>query len=444
MNKALQAELARTQAELKPDPVRFARRAALHEQHVRALSDRLRPAVATALKQESAQLVAGGWIDEARQALSQWLLQASTVETTDEIRAREQAERELHAELAESLASLAQNPLDAEIEAHAIELAQLLLSNWIGHLEHALQDVPSGRLDALVDAMPPSARPGSDLEGAEGFALHVGTTAQILADYRLELAMSPQGVIEMTPSVSIFHSSGRWFAARTLTDATSWRESIRAEQRKRAVEDFQRTTAKITTVLSPMANSHAVDFWINALDEPKHWAYTLSLGEERALVEEATLLALSGDDAGQHDTPAVTFVHDLGNIVRCNLNSAIHHGPVVAGSQWFEMEHRLLDDIAAQVHVAPESILRCAIYSTGVYCVAKRSARSRALQTIIAPHTAIHAEHHGMVNQRKQLATIIANVVKTVDPVAEGEGFANFLIHQCTRDEDASQFGTLL
>ena len=228
MNEALQAELARIQAELKPDPASFARRAALHVQHVRALSARLRPAVAIALTEESARLLADGWIDKASQALSHSLLQALVADVADKISTRKPADPELRTELAVNLGPLAANPTDAEVDEHTIELAQLLLSNWIGHLEHSLQDAPNGRLELLVDAMPPTARPGADLEGAEGFALSVDAAAQVLAAYRLELAAS-QKVVELTPSVSIFHAVGRWFAACTLEDAKSWCGSRCAE-----------------------------------------------------------------------------------------------------------------------------------------------------------------------------------------------------------------------
>lgn len=231
MNKALQAELARTRGELKPDPAGFARRTALLQQHVRALGARLRPAVADALGVESAQLMAEGWVAEARQALSRWLLQTKAEETPEDVLARERAERELQTELAVDLAALASTPTEAEIDDHTVELAQLLLSNWIGRLEHALQDSSNGRLQDLVDAMPPDAQPRAVLEGVEAFALPVGRTSQLFAEHQQVMAAS-HDVIEMTPTVSLFHLTGRWYAAQRHSDAVSWQGELREEMRR--------------------------------------------------------------------------------------------------------------------------------------------------------------------------------------------------------------------
>ncbi|MGY4829190.1 hypothetical protein ACVNIS_11475 [Sphaerotilaceae bacterium SBD11-9] len=229
MDKALQAELARTRAELKPDPVGFARRTALHKQHVRALGAYLRPAVAVALKEESAKLLAEEWVAEARQALSRWLLQTNAEEKPEDVLARGQAERELQTELAIDLVELASTPTETEIDEHTVELAQLLLSNWIGHLEHGLQDSSDGRLRDLVNAMPPKVPPSAVLVGVEAFALPVAVTSQLLAEHQQALAAS-RDVIEMTPTVSLFHLAGRWYAAERHSDAVSWHGELRDER----------------------------------------------------------------------------------------------------------------------------------------------------------------------------------------------------------------------
>lgn len=207
------------------------RRTALLQQHVCALGARLRPDVAAALRDESAQLMVKGWVAEARQALSRWLLQTKAEETPKDVLARDQPERELQTELAIDLVELASTPTETEIDEHTVELAQLLLSNWIGHLEHALQDTTDGRLQDLVDAMPPEVQPRAVLVGVEAFALPVGMSSQLLAEHQQALAAS-HDVIEMTPTVSIFHLTGRWYAAKCHSDAVSWQGELRDEMRR--------------------------------------------------------------------------------------------------------------------------------------------------------------------------------------------------------------------
>jgi hypothetical protein len=167
------------------------------------------------------------------------------------------------------------------------------------------------------------------------------------------------------------------------------------------------------------------------------------LGEERELVEEASLLALSSveeesENPYELDTRLVARAHELGKMLRLDLNSA---GKRDFRFERREVECRSLGDIAAQVEVAPESIYRIALYSAGVYCVAHRSERKRL--SFFGDLHSLQDSHEGSVHH-KELVTFIANAVKVaVAPAPGGYLFEDYFLKQYSREEDASQFGAL-
>jgi hypothetical protein len=179
IDEALEAELARTRDELKIDPTYFPRCVALHEQHVRALSDLLRPLVIFAIEA----------IDFGRDV------------TTE------------------------------EIEDHVVELAQLLLSNWSGLIEHALQDQDDERL-VLIDGLPASAAPDAGLVGVEPwFVLPALVADWVLATYQLHL-VKHDPIVALTPSIYLLFFSDEFRATRTREQAQAWLDELRNAEKQ--------------------------------------------------------------------------------------------------------------------------------------------------------------------------------------------------------------------
>ena len=208
----LQPELERLRSLLKPDRATFVERQAFHEHHVRAFVDQVRSSVRLALEQEGAAEVASMWMDDARRMLSQWIVLPSEVGGAAHPSGSSDAERQLQAELAATLTAQAAEPSEVEVEDHATEMVQLLLSNWFSLLEHALQGQDVGLLALDFDALPPQARPGAVLAGCEAFALPPLAAAKALRAYQHSLAR--EGVVlTLSPTLHLLRMRNEWQVA---------------------------------------------------------------------------------------------------------------------------------------------------------------------------------------------------------------------------------------
>lgn len=129
------ADLGRVNQELKPDPLRQEARRRYFEGHADALAKLLVPMMRDGLHREAADTMAG--LDSLQirgRPVSRWLERLSSRHGSD--------------------IELLLQPGDAEISNNAHELAQLLLSNWLGSLTHSSRTVVSQLIDALRHEQP--------------------------------------------------------------------------------------------------------------------------------------------------------------------------------------------------------------------------------------------------------------------------------------------------
>ncbi|MBQ0942277.1 hypothetical protein KAK07_02890 [Ideonella sp. 4Y16] len=210
---SLQQELQRLRQVLQPDSEAFELRQRLHEQHVTAFAEQLHPAVCHALVQEGSAEVAAAWLDDARRALTQWA--GLLAEPGQPAPARLPAvDRQLQEELSAVLLSDQEGPSDDEVDEHARELAQLLLSNWFSLLEHALQDANADALALDFDALPMRTLPGAVLNGCEAFALPPRESAKALREFQQGLARAGE-VVSLSPTLHLLPAKHGWHVART-------------------------------------------------------------------------------------------------------------------------------------------------------------------------------------------------------------------------------------
>lgn len=127
---ALLAELERVRLELQPDPLRAEARRRYLKGHASALAELLVPQTRDGLLREVADTLAEQDNLQIRgRPLSRWF-------------------KSLSWRLGSDIGSLLQ-PGDAEIRNNAQELAQLLMSNWLGLLAHSTR----GRVGELIEAL---------------------------------------------------------------------------------------------------------------------------------------------------------------------------------------------------------------------------------------------------------------------------------------------------
>ena len=147
MDKALAAELERTRQELKPDPEGFQRELRRFQSRTRGLARRLLEPMRRGLTEEARLVYSQGWTERVLGRMVDMFFSRDSDLGTPEPLAPERMEAEIPGPVPlESLPS-ALVPRDEEVETAAIELAQLLLSNWTGYLRFASAE---GRRDALV------------------------------------------------------------------------------------------------------------------------------------------------------------------------------------------------------------------------------------------------------------------------------------------------------
>lgn len=147
MDKALAAELERTRQELKPDPEGFQRGLRRFQRRTRRLARRLLEPMRRGLTEEARLVYSQGWTERVFGRVVDMLFSRDSDLGTPEPVAPERMEAEAPGPVPlESLPSVLV-PGDEEVETAAIELAQLLLSNWTGFIRFASA---GGRHDALV------------------------------------------------------------------------------------------------------------------------------------------------------------------------------------------------------------------------------------------------------------------------------------------------------
>lgn len=233
------------------------RRQSIYRRHVAAFSRQLRPSVAQALEVEARRL-AEEWLDNVESMVG-WLLKPEADEGAETLQGRHHESHltDMGKEhlIATISASLQENPgkvTDEEIEEHAVELAQLLLSNWVGILEQAFADAP-GQAVVLLEykALPPQTDPNALGRGCEAYALAVDDCVKALLTYQ-ESLVSPGSKVDISADIQLHRSTdGRWHAFRSgseivLRDAAA---EISAEQRREAA--YHRITCRMADDLMP-------------------------------------------------------------------------------------------------------------------------------------------------------------------------------------------------
>lgn len=205
--RSLSSELDRMNATLMFDATAFQAREALHEQHVASFVALLRAPVREALQDEGRSLVASQWIDDAERLM----LQHFGPPTLNAV-GRPVTGRAAEVDLAQQLRRAVVSVSDDEIEQHATGLARLLLSNWFGLLEHAMQDQQGDRLDLDSDALPKTAHLGAVLQGCAAYALPAASATAALRQYQTGLSVG--SMTALSPTLFLLRSADGWHVSR--------------------------------------------------------------------------------------------------------------------------------------------------------------------------------------------------------------------------------------
>lgn len=362
----LQPELERLRSLLKPDRATFVERQAFHEHHVRAFVDQVRSSVRLALEQEGAAEVASMWMDDARRMLSQWIVLPSEVGGAAHPSGSSDAERQLQAELAATLTAQAAEPSEVEVEDHATEMVQLLLSNWFSLLEHALQGQDVGLLALDFDALPPQARPGAVLAGCEAFALPPLAAAKALRAYQHSLAREGV-VVTLSPTLHLLRMRNEWQVASSHQLALA---SLRQQETIREQATAHRWRFEpVMQMLRPWALARPLDLLgARALAAP-----SLTLADEQRIAMAAVCHVLgTADDFLPTRATAMSpaLLHDLAEQVLTDLGAAaLDRAGVSAGAErpMRELQAKLLSAQSA-IDSMPDtaSLYRIVLSTTGI------------------------------------------------------------------------------
>lgn len=316
----LQTELERLRGLLRPDRAAFAERQELHERHVRAFADQLRPAVRLALEQEGSAEVATAWINDARRMLTQWAGMATGIGGQSGLPTDQDAARKLQEELTAALLPEAGEPSEGEVEDHSRELAQLLLSNWFSLLEHALQDHKVGLLALDFDALPPQTLPSAVLEGCEAFALPPLAAAMALREFQQGLAKEGE-VVRLSPTLHLLRTESEWHLARSTQLAQA---SLRQEQAVRAPATIRRWRFEpVMQMLRPWALSRPMDLLgVHAIG-----AGSLTLADEQRIAMAAARSVLTAQErspvSDQGTLLPALLLHGIAEQVITDLGAAM-------------------------------------------------------------------------------------------------------------------------
>ena len=201
-------ELDRMNASLDFHPADFKAREDLHERHVAGFKALLRSPVREALQDEGRSLVASTWISDAERVVRQHV--APAVESDTEC---SDAERPARDDLSRPLRQAVESVSDDEVEEHATQLARLLLSNWFGLLEHAMQDLSVDVLDLDQDALPKTGHVDAVLAGVSAYVLPPLEAANVLRRYQQGFAVG--STTALSPSLQLVRGQHGWQVART-------------------------------------------------------------------------------------------------------------------------------------------------------------------------------------------------------------------------------------
>lgn len=365
-DEALKREMARLREYAATTRTDHDRSARFTDKHVEGLSAVLRPRVANALRDEvGLTLAANQWVAEAR-TVATWLLRTGAVDVQaigkppparsagawariadlkqflDPEQSPEQAAAsvsvalpgsEAERKLVDSLAIRIKSSeyyevSNDEVTEHSTDLARLLISNWFGALEDAVQAQPDEAVKLEYRAFPPSASAGVVTEGCEAFALPAEQAISLVFEYQKSLAGSGQ-VVELSPIVSLYRSkAGPWYAFETqrpsvvevlrgaessslkefaewVTDAFSNMSLPGAGRRPQPSLALEHAVALATQSLSPLAIGRALQLQGN-------------LSMRTALVHQCSLAAAKVVRLRLRDQPAsVKLWASAGSAVGC-------------------------------------------------------------------------------------------------------------------------------
>lgn len=306
---SLRRELDRMNADLAFGAADLEARRALSNRHVADFVSQLRPRVREALENEGQSLIAGDWVADAERIVRQHLSVRSTV---DERMAAARAEQ---ADLAGQLREAAVSVPDDEVEEHATELAQLLLSNWFGLLEHSMQDDAEDLLDLDMDALPRTAHLDAVLQGCAAFALPALSAATALRQYQRGFA--PNSITVLSPSLHLVRSQGGWQVARTRERAGRALRSPQAAAH--SIESTARQQIEaVLDLLRPWALARPVDLLSTVTVPTSPLANALTNEDEFRLALEAVLQLKLG--AKQDE---LADLADMADIVMIDIADAI-------------------------------------------------------------------------------------------------------------------------
>lgn len=204
--RSLGDELDRMNAVLSSGPAELREREELHEQHVTDFVSLLRTPVRDALREEALSLTVSELTADAAPLVGQPFGPSVPTEGAD-------GAHVAHDDLVQQLRKAVQSVSDHEVEGHATRLAQLLLSNWFGLLEHAMQDNKTDLLELDVDALPKTANIDAVLRGVAAYVLPPLAAATELRRYQRRLAVGSSTAL--SPTLHLFRDRRGWQVART-------------------------------------------------------------------------------------------------------------------------------------------------------------------------------------------------------------------------------------
>lgn len=350
--KSLQHELDRMNATLEAAPTDLQQRQALSDRHVASFAALLRPRVRDALESEGQSLVAGDWVADAERIVRAHL---SVPTTASE---RMAAARMEQAELAKQLRDAAVSISDEDVEEHATELAQLLLSNWFGLLEQAMQDAAEDLIELDMDALPGTAHLDAVLQGCAAFALPALSAATALRQY--QRGFMPNSITALSPSLHLVRSSGSWQVARSYERATRALRSAQIAARTSTGDSTVRQRIEaVLDLLRPWALARPVDL-MNAAAVPASAVTGVLTNEDefRLALEAALQLELGAEQDN------LTGLADMADLVMIDIADAVA-GTSTPGEAWL-CERSPLSAMLTDAGVDPGSVYRIALTSAGL------------------------------------------------------------------------------
>ncbi len=352
--QSLRRELERMNAGLGFDPAELEAHRALHDRHVNEFASQLSPHVREALENEGQSLVAGDWIADAERLVRQHF--APQPVSGDERMAAARAEQ---ADLAQQLRDAAVSVPEAEVEEHATELAQLLLSNWFGLLEHAMQDNGADPLELDMDALPKTAHLDAVLQGCAAFALPALSAATSLRQYQKGFALD--SITPLSPTLHLARAGSGWQVSRTHEGARRALQAARAAARPEGATARERMEA-VLGLFRPWALARPMEL-AGAVTAPLDSALTIE-DEFRLALEAAQQLQSGGEEDAASE---VTSLKDMADMLMLDIKDA------VAGTSTPSDTWRCERDAWSTVLIDPQigeadaaSIYRIALSSAGL------------------------------------------------------------------------------